>query len=139
MLEALGRPFCIENVPGAPLRRDLRLTGQMFGLRVLRERWFEIGGFFALAAGIVRPKPGCVARGEVITVAGHLWQKTANRKASVAEARAAMGIDWMTARELAQAVPPAYAEFIGRAALKYIERKAAAPRAAVSSHLRRAS
>jgi hypothetical protein len=30
-----------------------------------------------------------------------------------AEARKAMGIDWMTRPELAEAIPPAYTEFIG--------------------------
>lgn len=29
-----------------------------------------------------------------------------------------MGIDWMNRRELAQAIPPPYSEFIGRAALR---------------------
>lgn len=36
---------------------------------------------------------------------------------SVADARAAMGIEWMPMKSLSQAIPPAYAEFIGRAAL----------------------
>lgn len=121
LLAPLGIPFAIENVPGAPLRPDLRLTGQMFGLRVLRERIFELHGFWTMEPPVDRPAPGCVARGEIVTVAGHLWQKTANRKASIAEARAAMGIDWMTAMEIAQAIPPAYGEFIGRAALRWIE------------------
>ncbi len=36
---------------------------------------------------------------------------------TVEHQRAAMGIDWMVRRELVQAVPPPYAEYIGRAAL----------------------
>ena len=31
-----------------------------------------------------------------------------------------MGIDWMTAGELAQAIPPAYTEFIGAALLEHL-------------------
>lgn len=38
-----------------------------------------------------------------------------------AQWKAAMGIDWMNRRELAQAIPPAYAEFIGRQAMRYLE------------------
>lgn len=33
---------------------------------------------------------------------------------SLAEAQAAMGIDWMTWDDLREAVPPAYTEFVGR-------------------------
>ena len=34
--------------------------------------------------------------------------------------RDAMGIDWMTRNEIRKAIPPAYSEFIGRAALAAI-------------------
>jgi DNA (cytosine-5)-methyltransferase 1 len=39
---------------------------------------------------------------------------------SVDDARAAMGIDWMPMAKLSQAIPPAYAEWIGRQALQII-------------------
>jgi len=43
---------------------------------------------------------------------------------TVQDARAAMGIDWMTMAELSQAIPPAYSEFIGRQVLALLERAA---------------
>jgi hypothetical protein len=39
---------------------------------------------------------------------------------NVAEAREAMGIEWMTWTELTQAIPPVYCEFIGRQLLNYV-------------------
>ena len=40
-----GKPYCIENVETAPLRVDLLLCGEMFNLRVIRHRIFEVSGF----------------------------------------------------------------------------------------------
>lgn len=118
-LAMAGVPYVIENVPGARrhLRSPLTLTGEMFGLGVHRPRLFETS--VALLAPC-KPQP---ARGS-IGVYGKLhdgrllWRRTDGTEqraaASLAEARAAMGIDWMTWRELAEAIPPAYAEFIAR-------------------------
>ena len=37
-----------------------------------------------------------------------------NKPLNLEEARAAMGIDWMTRKELSQAIPPAYTEHLGK-------------------------
>jgi DNA (cytosine-5)-methyltransferase 1 len=117
MLIAAGVPFVIENVPRAPLRHDLVLTGEMFGLATYRRRIFETS-FLILAPDNGKPFGPKTCPGSV-TVAGSSGGKS-NRDHWVNGAgsawRAAMGIDWMLNRELAAAVPPAYAEFIGRAA-----------------------
>lgn len=60
-----------------------------------------------------------------ITVTGHTAQTNTVRNRvrqtfTLADAKAAMGIDWMTMAGLSQAIPPAYSEFIGRHVLEYI-------------------
>lgn len=122
MLIASGVPYAIENVPGAPLQSPIMLCGTMFGLRVIRHRLFETS-FPILAPkcgrhGSTNSHRGYSTGGEFITVAGNNYRRV--------EGAAAMGIDWpMTRPELSQAIPPSYAEFIGRAAIQHIGRKAA--------------
>jgi hypothetical protein len=48
LLVQTGLPWVIENVPNAPIRKDLLLCGEMFGLRLHRHRIFELGGRFAM-------------------------------------------------------------------------------------------
>lgn len=43
LLDATGLPYVIENVMGAPVRRDLVLCGEMFGLGVIRHRCVRTG------------------------------------------------------------------------------------------------
>jgi DNA (cytosine-5)-methyltransferase 1 len=40
----------------------------------------------------------------------------------VAEWRMAMGIDWMTGDELAEAIPPAYSKYVAEQFLEYYEK-----------------
>lgn len=47
-------------------------------------------------------------------------QVTGGGNSSVAAARDAMGIDWMTKNELNEAIPPLYTQHIGLAALAHI-------------------
>lgn len=113
MLENSGRPWVIENVPGAPMRADYILCGSQFGERRLkRHRLFETSWrSFSLTPPCDHDDNNIVS---VFGHGGHIYH-------SVGDWQAVMGIDWMTRDELSQAIPPAYAEFIGRAALRHIE------------------
>ena len=110
ILRRARRPFVIENVVGAPLKSPLLLCGSMFGLGVRRHRLFEMSWPHGLTLS-------CNHAREAVPVYGHNSVSSSGRKTSVADQRAAMGIDWMTRDELAQAIPPAYAEYIGKAAI----------------------
>lgn len=110
----------IENVPGAPIRADIALTGCDFGLKVIRRRHFETS-FWCLHPEPWKPR-NAVSRGGYTTCAGHGVPDHRGGPYVHAERwRQAMQIDWMTRDQIAQAVPPAYAEFIGRAARKYLD------------------
>jgi DNA (cytosine-5)-methyltransferase 1 len=124
--EALQRtrlPWVIENVPGAPMRADYKLCGCMFGLpRLRRERWFETN------PQLFDMRPPCYHIGPAVTVCGHGAQGSYEYVDGVAptqaDRKAAMGIDWMNRDELAQAIPPAYTEFIGRQLLSHMQTNA---------------
>lgn len=116
-----GIPFAIENVPGAPMRKDLVLCGKMFGLRILRHRNIEVHGFHVQELEHVRHE-GTVKAGDFVTVAGnggndHFHNYTSLRDLSFDSQLAcwqyAMDIDWIRDRKtLREAVPPAYAQYV---------------------------
>ena len=113
-----GRPYVIENVVGAPLRDYVVLCGTMFPeLRVIRHRLFETNfpvltpphGRHPLVHTLDKRKRHYGITDEYkdyVTVTG-------GGNCSVAAARDAMGIDWMTKKELNEAIPPAYSAHIG--------------------------
>lgn len=201
LLKAAGKPYIIENVPGAPLKACLTLCGSMFGLQtdcgaeLRRHRLFETNWFSGDVPkcnhGHSRPIVICVAgdhprdgseftlraapqrakgkqpsnvisitghsaeikstisvhgdharRGEasakrkrLLTITGHSAQTNVRERVvtvtgstpqqdeehnrvrecfSMEQARKAMGISWMAMKDLSQAIPPAYTQFIGR-------------------------
>lgn len=113
-------PYIIENVPGAPLIRPFILCGTMFHLRaevqgklyeLRRHRLFEAS--FPLLVG------GCNHSLPVIGIYGHGESKPMRNKrgfqiSQVAHRREVMQMPWANRDEIAQAIPPAYSEFIGR-------------------------
>lgn len=132
ILAGTGRPYVIENVMGAPLPSAIRLCGSAFGLgavcddgkrrQLRRHRLFE--------SSMLVLSPPCQHEGEPIGVYGHgggqkktVWNGGTNRgyMGRLSECREAMGIDWMDKREISQAIPPAYTEFIGACLLDHIE------------------
>lgn len=125
-LRAAGIPYIIENVVGAPLENPITLCGSMFGLDVKRHRLFETS--FPL------PQPKCDH--SIWTPRFAQATNRTNKRKTVevgvyriplAVQRAAMGIDWMSLKKLSQAIPPAYAEWLGLAARQHIltQRRAA--------------
>ena len=122
-LELLGKPWVIENVPGAPLRPDFKLCGCHFDLELRRERWFETSW---RAFEMTHPHHHPHA---VVSVVGHgtpSWvREQLGYNPTIQNYRDAMGIDWMNRNELSQAIPPAYTEHIGHQLLEQIGRAAA--------------
>lgn len=124
LLIATGKPYIIENVEGAPLLDPAVLCGTMFpGLRVIRHRLFESN--FPITPPPHRPHPLVHTFDKRKAHYGKLNQDTSfvqvtgGGNCSVANARDAMGISWMTKNELNEAIPPAYTEFIGQQLLRH--------------------
>lgn len=131
-LLAAGLPYAIENVVGAPLLNPVQLCGSSFGLAVRRHRLFECGFpvmVLPCAHHLQRERRFPPLRSErtrsatVVSVFGTgggpakdiaLWSR-------------AMGINWMTKAELAEAIPPAFTQYLGEYLLAAVNaRKAAA-------------
>jgi len=123
-LMSTGKPWVIENVPGAPLRGAVTLCGSQFGLfagwhgkpAVLRRhRLWEASGFVIPDAG-----PHSCRGVPSVPVYGHGAPR--NRPDMRGQGleqmrREVMGIEWMPRQYLNQAIPPCYAEWVGKAAL----------------------
>lgn len=114
-----GKPYIIENVPGAPLINPVVLNGMMFGMNLRRTRLFETSfdiPFFLLPKeGPSRFRMGrSPQKDDPVVPVGHF--------SGVDKARRVMEIDWMTQKELTQAIPPAYTKYLSHWLLLHIER-----------------
>lgn len=149
LLKLAGVPYVIENVTGAPLIKPVMLCGSMFGLRtkhgsqLRRHRLFECtfpvaelrcnhngGGqhpgrqYHKDADGnLITPHKQYPATIGVYGNSGGSSNRDGIQMFGTQDRRDAMGIQWMTGKELSQAIPPAYAEYIARQFLEHFKQK----------------
>lgn len=121
--------YVIENVHKAPLKAGLLLCGTMFGLRVFRHRYFEFNIAPPFSPFHCYHWGKTSTRQIVAVYSGGLHGSTQNGKRPfIKEADKdtwadAMGIDWMQfKRELKEAIPPAYTEYIGKYLMKAVRK-----------------
>jgi len=126
MLIKSGKPYVIENVEGAPLINPVVLCGTMFdGLRVLRHRLFESN--FTITVPPHPKHPICHTLDKRKAHYGKTNEMVdfvsvnGGGNCSVAAAKDAMGIDWMTKDEMNEAIPPVYMEFIGKQLIEHLK------------------
>lgn len=129
LLESTGRPWVMENVLKAPLRRDLILCGSQFGLtatdtdgtelHLRRHRVFE--------SNVPLTSPGPCQHPRGVQWAGvyggarkdKIEARTVRRGGYVppdADVQSALlgGVEWMTGKGRRECIPPTYAEHVGR-------------------------
>ncbi|MFA6087443.1 hypothetical protein [Mucilaginibacter sp.] len=106
----IGKPYDIENVPGAPLLNPVLLCGTMFNYLSYRHRLFESNwdlpqpkhpAHIAKSAKMGR----AVKEGEFIQHVGHF--------SGVKYVRNLTGCYWADQYGLAQSIPPQYTKYIG--------------------------
>ena len=125
-LEATGKPYVIETPRARP---DVTLCGEMFKLRVIRHRNFELGGWKSEAPAHKphRGKVIGVRHGKRITEedGGYYYAVygAGGYKGTVPQWQDAMGIHWTSNRKsIAEAIPPVYTRYVGREFKKWSER-----------------
>jgi DNA (cytosine-5)-methyltransferase 1 len=134
LLKRSGLPYVIENVVGAPMDNAVTICGAALGLGtadhdLARHRLFE-------CSFPVMVSPCAHGTRKVLGIYGdHAKDSRRPRRAgegqftrpdSLRLGSEAMGIDWMTWKELRQAIPPAYTEHIGGYLMSALTAKAAA-------------
>ena len=120
LLQATEGPYIIENVAGAPLEANLMLCGTMFGLPLIKHRYFEANWDMGLAPAT------CNHVG--------VYDPWSGKGRSAAKFREAQGTPWIPMSggasrkagytgDLFNAIPPAYSEYLGHQLLRLLGRR----------------
>jgi DNA (cytosine-5)-methyltransferase 1 len=127
-LNETGRHWVMENVEGAPMLNGVTICGATLGLKVYRHRNFESS--ILLLAPPHKKHPHVIGSGRLLNDRAQAnsdgWVSLPSKGTNGQDAaKSAMGIDWMSRDELAQAIPPAYTEYIGRQLMAALNQEAA--------------
>lgn len=128
LLAKSGAVWVLENVAGARVEmvNPFTLHGGMFGMRVHRPRLFDSNVLVMVPAAPPATNP--------LAVYGKLdgrliWRRKdgSEQRApkTLEEAQEAMGMPWASWRGCAEAIPPAYTEFIGSQLIAHLSEVAA--------------
>lgn len=128
-LTETGKPYIIENVIGAPYTYGIVLCGSMFNLSYNGE-WLQRHRNFETSFMLFQP-PCHHRHTNPVSITGHAFVKqtkyykrgqSGGVQTNFETAQKLMGIDWMTRKEIVEAIPPAYTEYIGRKLIDLIRR-----------------
>lgn len=124
-LQTSNALWVIENVAGAKkeMTDAMMLCGTMFNLNVQRHRLFS-SNYLLYSAGECHHKPDNITvlrnKFEYVGINTGVVHRSYSgsihyrkKKSSIADAKEAMGINWMTGHTLGEAIPPAYTKWIG--------------------------
>jgi site-specific DNA-cytosine methylase len=122
VLKATGKPYVIENVQSAPMENPITLCGEMFGLRVIRHRLFESNILLMQPEHIKhRGRVAGWRHGEKFDGPYFAVYGNGGGKGTLDEWRTAMDMPWaQTKLEIAEAIPPAYTEYLGHQMIDYL-------------------
>ncbi len=126
LLIEIGKPYIIENVPGAPLINPIVLCGSMFpkrctpeGNQLRRHRLFECS--FPVDMSGMRCNHNNESTVGVYGHSGGSSKRDGVKFFGMEARRQVMGIKWMNGKELSQAIPPDYTSFLGSKFLEYLK------------------
>lgn len=139
LLQRTGLPWVIENVEGAPLIDPIVICGSMFDppMQIRRHRLFEANWPLSSPMwpcrhklwGNLRHYPGGRSRERGgPRVPARATVEVGRWNIALETQQQAMGIDWTTLEELAEAIPPVYTELIGHQLMQHVTHgRAASP------------
>jgi DNA (cytosine-5)-methyltransferase 1 len=108
-----GKPWVIENVPGAPMPASIMLCGLMFGVDMPRHRHFESNPLI-LQPPHPRHKKKAPKAGRPWPGEGWYIPSPTGHCSNVDLIRRCMGAEWMSGAGLSQAIPPVFTRYLAQ-------------------------